>query len=243
MDIPAVNRRDFLARAAAIAGGAAALTVAGASLAPTASARSSLGTLLDYAGGVPDAQSIADAGHIGVIRYVSDRRPGAEWMAGKPLLAGEVDALRALGLTIVSNYQFGKGPTADWRGGLEAGKQHAERGITLHNAAGGPDTAPIYASIDDNPDDWEFENLIAPYLEGWESVIGSERTGVYANSPTIDWARAAGLGSWFWQHNWGTPTGFVHPDAHLHQFEIDKRSVGGVGVDVNAVLSPDYGQW
>lgn len=243
MRMPAVNRRDFLARAAAFAGGAAALTVAGAGLAPTATARSPLGTLLDYAGGVPDAQAIADAGHIGVIRYVSDRRPGAEWMAGKPLLAREVDALTAAGLTIVSNYQFGKGPTADWRGGLEAGKQHADRGLTLHNAAGGPDTAPIYASIDDKPSDWEFENLIAPYLEGWESVIGRDRTGVYANSPTIDWSREAGLGSWFWQHNWGTPSGFVHPEAQLHQFEIDKRSVGGIGVDVNAVLTPDYGQW
>lgn len=243
MRIPAVTRRDFLSRAAAFAGGAAALTVAGASLAPTASARSPLGTLIDYAGGVPDAQAIAEAGHLGVIRYVSDRRPGAEWMAGKPLLAKEADALYAAGLTVVSCYQFGKGPTADWRGGLEAGKQHAARGLALHTAAGGPDTAPIYASIDDKPDESEFEELIAPYLEGWESVIGRDRTGVYANSPTIDWTRAAGLCSWYWQHNWGSPAGYVHPDAHLHQFEIDKRSIDGIGVDVNAVLTPDYGQW
>ncbi|MBF6131752.1 DUF1906 domain-containing protein [Nocardia otitidiscaviarum] len=238
-----VNRRDFLARAAALAGGAAALGVAGAAVAPTVTARTSLGTLLDYAGGVPDARAIAEAGHIGVIRYVSDRRPGAEWMAGKPLLAAEVAALQAVGLSIVSCYQFGKGPTADWRGGFEAGKQHAQRGLELHNAAGGPDTAPIYASIDDNPSEGEFHDLIAPYLEGWEAVLGRERTGVYANTPTIDWTRGAGLGSWFWQHNWGTPKGFVHPAAHLHQFEIDKRTVDGVGVDLNAVLTPDYGQW
>jgi hypothetical protein len=35
----------------------------------------------------------------------------------------------------------------------------------------------------------------------------------------------------------------VHPAAALHQVEIDKRSVGGVGVDVNEVLKPQFGQW
>ncbi|MBF6327356.1 DUF1906 domain-containing protein [Nocardia transvalensis] len=234
-----MSRRALLgcAAGAAVAAGVTAW-------APAATAdRARLGTLLDYAGGVPAAAAIRDAGHIGVIRYVSDRRPGAEWMAGKPLQAREVDALREAGLTIVSCYQFGKGPTADWRGGLEAGKKHADRGLQLHRAAGGPDGVPIYASIDDNPTPADFATMIAPYLAGWQSVVGNENLGVYGNTPTIDLARAAGLGSWYWQHNWGTPRGVVHPAANLHQFEIDKRTVDGVGVDVNAILTPDYGQW
>ncbi|NKX88515.1 DUF1906 domain-containing protein [Nocardia coubleae] len=231
-----VTRREFF-------GFAAAATTLGLGLAATPAAAQSYGTLVDYAAGVPSAAAIKAAGHIGVIRYVSDRRPGAEWMEGKPLLPGEVEDLWAHGLSIVSNYQFGKGPTADWRGGLEAGKQHAERGWELHTAAGGPDTAPIYASIDDNPSEQEFDEMIAPYIEGWQSVLGPELVGIYANTPTIDRALAAGLGSWFWQHNWGTPRGFVHDNAHLHQFEIDKRAIDGVGVDVNTVLASDYGQW
>ncbi|MGW5450776.1 DUF1906 domain-containing protein [Nocardia sp. NPDC003979] len=231
-----VTRREFF-------GFAAAATTLGLGLAATPAAAQSYGTLVDYAAGVPSAAAIKAAGHIGVIRYVSDRRPGAEWMAGKPLLPGEVEDLWAHGLSIVSNYQFGKGPTADWRGGLEAGKQHAERGWELHSAAGGPDTAPIYASIDDNPSEQEFDEMIAPYIEGWQSVLGPDLVGIYANTPTIDRALAAGLGSWFWQHNWGTPRGFVHDNAHLHQFEIDKRAIDGVGVDVNTVLASDYGQW
>ncbi|MET8648292.1 DUF1906 domain-containing protein [Nocardia aurea] len=230
-----LSRRELFALTAAAA-------VVGIT-APTATAAGELGTLIDYAGGVPDAEAIRAAGHIGVIRYVSDRRPGAEWMAGKPLRAAEVDALHEAGLTIVSNYQYGKGPTADWRGGLEAGKRHAARGLELHRAAGGPDDRPIYASIDDNPSAVDFATMIAPYLLGWESVLGKENVGIYANSPTIDLARIAGLGSWYWQHNWGTPKGFVHAAAHLHQFEIDKRAVDGVGVDLNAVLRPEYGQW
>jgi hypothetical protein len=232
-----VSRRDLFAYAAA-----AAVVGVSAAAAPAA-ARPSLGTLIDYAGGVPSAAAIRDAGHVGVIRYVSDRRPGAEWMAGKPLRSAEVDDLKAAGLQIVSCYQFGKGPTADWRGGLEAGKRHAERGLALHRAAGGPDNVPIYASIDDNPSAVDFATMIAPYLLGWQAVLGQGNTGVYANTPTIELARTAGLGAWYWQHNWGTPKGFVHPAAHLHQFEIDKQSIDGVGIDVNNVLTPEYGQW
>ncbi|MET9213349.1 MULTISPECIES: DUF1906 domain-containing protein [unclassified Nocardia] len=234
-----VTRREFF-------GFAAAATTVGLGLAATSAAPAaaqSFGTLVDYAAGVPSAESIRAAGHIGVIRYVSDRRPGAEWMEGKPLLAAEVEDLWAAGLSIVSNYQFGKGPTADWRGGLEAGKRHAERGWELHTAAGGPDTAPIYASIDDNPSEEEFDEMIAPYIEGWQSVLGADLVGIYANTPTIDRALDAGLGSWFWQHNWGTPKGYVHPGAQLHQFEIDKRDIDGIGVDLNRVLATDYGQW
>jgi hypothetical protein len=232
-----VSRRELFVYAAATA--AVGMTLG----APRGSAGGTLGTLVDYAGGVPSASAIKEAGHMGAIRYVSDRRPGAEWMEGKPLRAGEVDQLHAQGLTIVSNYQFGKGQTADWRGGMEAGKKHAARGLELHLAAGGPENRPIYASIDDNPSPVDFVVLIAPYLLGWESVVGKENTGVYANAPTIELARVAGIGSWYWQHNWGTPKGFVHPAAHLHQIEIDQRSIDGIGVDLNNVLQPEYGQW
>ena len=83
---------------------------------------------------------------------------------------------------------------------------------------------PIYASIDDDPSATtqykaaRWRRICA----GWESVIGHQRTGVYANSKTIDWAVHDGLGSYFWQHNWGSPKGYTHPAAHLHQVEIDK---------------------
>ncbi|MGW0178486.1 DUF1906 domain-containing protein [Nocardia sp. NPDC003345] len=237
--VSSLSRRALFGHtAAAVAAGAAA-----AALGSARAAAAPLGTLLDYAGGIPSAAAIRDAGHIGVIRYVSDRRPGAEWMTGKPLGAGEVDALRAAGLSIVSCYQFGKGPTADWRGGLEAGKRHAARGLELHRAAGGPENRPIYASIDDNPTPIDFATMILPYLHGWQSVLGRENTGVYANAPTIELARLAGVGGWFWQHDWGTPAGFVHPAANLHQFEIDDRTVDGVGVDVNNILTAHYGAW
>ena len=200
-------------------------------------------TLIDYSAGVPSPLGIRAAGHVGAIRYVSDRRPGAEWMLGKPMQFGEAAAMAAFGLQIVSCYQFGKGQTSDWRGGFDAGIRHAQRGLELHRAAGGPENCPIYASIDDNPSPWEFDNLIAPYLRGWEEVLGRRNVGVYANTPTIDRCLRAGIGGLFWQHNWGSPAGYVHPAAHLHQFEIDKRQIEGIGIDLNSILKPQYGQW
>jgi hypothetical protein len=124
-----------------------------------------------------------------------------------------------------------------------AGVAHAKRGWELHTAAGGPVGAPVYASIDDNPSYEQYERQVAPYLRGWEAVLGHQRTGVYANSRTIEWALQDGLGSFFWQHNWGSPGGVAHPAAYLHQVVIDARSVGGVGVEINHILKPSFGQW
>lgn len=202
-----------------------------------------LGFLLDYAAGVLPAEEIRAAGAAGAIRYVSDRRPGADWMLGKPMQLAEAQELSRNGLKVVSCYQYGKQATADWLGGQDAGVEHATRGRQLHAEAGGPDDAPIYASIDDNPSFEQYREQVAPYLRGWESVIGHERTGVYANSKTIEWAVQDGLGRWYWQHNYGSPGGVAHPVANLHQVEIDSRKVGNVGVDINQILKPQFGQW
>jgi hypothetical protein len=238
-----LSRRDVLKYAAvapAVLGLGGALTaIAGT---PAASA-APFGILLDYAAGVIPAADIRAAGAAGAIRYVSDRRPDGAWMLGKPIQLPEARDLYKSGLKIVSCYQYGKQETADWLGGQNAGVFHAKRGWALHVAAGGSFGAPIYASIDDDPTVAQYKQQVAPYLRGWEAVLGHQRVGVYANSKTIDWALQDGLGSYFWQHDWGTPKGFVHPAANLHQIEIDKRNVGGVGVDINHVLTPRFGQW
>jgi Domain of unknown function (DUF1906) len=215
---------------------------AGSVYAPAASA-DGLGVLLDYAAGVIPASQIKAAGAVGSIRYVSDRRPGGSWMLGKPIQLPEARDLDENGLKIVSCYQYGKQSSADWLGGESAGVTHAKRGWELHTAAGGPDGAPIYASIDDDPSFEQYKSQVAPYLRGWESVLGHQGVGVYANSTTIDWALNDGLGSYFWQHKWGSPAGYTHPAANLHQVEIDERNVGGIGVDINNICKPQFGQW
>jgi glycoside hydrolase-like protein len=241
-----ISRRDVLKGAsvipAALAVGAGLQALVSASVPATASA-APLGVLLDYAAGVISASDIRASGALGAIRYVSDRRPGGDWMLGKPIQLPEARDLYQNGLKIVSCYQYGKQDTADWLGGQNAGVAHAKRGWQLHVAAGGSYGAPIYTSIDDDPSYEQYKQQVAPYLRGWEAVIGHQRTGVYANSKTIEWAAQDGLGSYYWQHNWGSPGKIAHPAANLHQVEIDKRSVGGVGVDINHILKPQFGQW
>ena len=237
-----MSRRDVLKFAAAIPA-LIGFGVAAESLCASSASADGLGVLLDYAAGVIPASQIRAAGAAGSIRYVSDRRPGGNWMLGKPMEIAEARDLSQNGLKIVSCYQYGKESSADWLGGQSAGIQHARRGWQLHTAAGGPAGAPIYASIDDDPSYEQYKQQVAPYLRGWESVIGHQRTGVYGNSKTIEWALQDGLGAYFWQHNWGSPGGRTHPAANLHQVEIDKRSVGGVGVDINNICKPQFGQW
>ena len=65
---------------------------------------------------------------------------------------------------------------------------------------------------------------------------------MYANSKTIGCAVRDGLGTHFWQHDWGSPEGLAHPASHLYQVEIDKRSVGGAGVDINHIRTPGFGE-
>ncbi|MEU7766436.1 glycoside hydrolase domain-containing protein [Nocardia sp. NPDC049190] len=200
--------------------------------------------LIDFSAALIDPQAIKDAGYAGVIGYFSDSRPGTNFGA-KPLTREYCDRLRAIGLEVVSNYQYGKGDTADWKGGFDAGVQHARIALGYHLAAGGPRLRPLYAPVDANPSLAEWNSLIAPFLRGWASVVGLEWTGVYANARCIDWALEDGVATWFWQHNWSGDTSINgdHPSAHLHQIRIDRDVVGGVGVDVDKILAADYGQW
>lgn len=201
--------------------------------------------LLDFSAALIDPEAIKTAGYGGVVLYMSDRRPAAQWMNAKPATLAYCNQLRALGLEVVSNYQYGKGDTSDWKGGYDAGVHHAEIALRYHLAAGGPPNRPIYAPVDSNPSLEEWNSQIVPFLKGWASVLGLERTGVYANARCIDWALEDGAATWFWQHNWsGDPSiNGDHPAAHIHQIRIDQDRVGGIGVDVNTTLKPDYGQW
>lgn len=236
-----MSRRSVLKYAAAATPAVLGLGGLSSVVAPAASA-APLGILLDYAAGVLSAADLRAAGALAAIRYVSDRRPGGVWMLGKPIQMTEARDLYAGGMKIVSCYQFGKADTADWLPGEAAGIQHAQRGWQLHVAAGGPVGAPIYTAIDDDPTFEVYKRQVAPYLRGWERVLGHQRVGVYSNSKTIEWTLQDGLGAYFWQHSWGSPGRVAHPAAHLHHVEIDARQVAGVGVDINHILKPSFGQ-
>lgn len=204
-----------------------------------------LGTVVDYAAGVPNAGAIKAAGHLGSVRYVSERRPGAEsWMLGKPVTLAETRAQSGAGLKIASVYQFGRAETADWLQGAAGADRHAPEAIRIHRAAGGPNNRPIYVAIDDNPTWNQYANQIRPYLQRFKQRLESAGLilGIYGNYNVIDWAIKDGLGSFFWQHDWGS-NGKIHPRTTIHQKAGYKATIAGVEVDVNNVYAQDWGQW
>ncbi|OLP03244.1 twin-arginine translocation pathway [Mycolicibacterium porcinum] len=247
-----VSRRDALRCAAALAG----LGVAAAGLgAPPASAAAP--TLIDFAMRQIPAQDIRAAGHSGVINYVATSRPGSSFGA-KPITLPYARQLTAAGLVIVSNFQYGKpGGTApsDFTRGYPGGVADARTAWQLHTAAGGGKSAPVFFSVDDDIDRNTWNNVALPWFRGINSVIGVQRTGIYAGIRPCQWAIEDGVigrsstpgRAWAWQtRSWSG--GQVHPAAVLYQRVIDTASnpgpvVGGLRVDVNDALASDVGQW
>ncbi|MGV0607542.1 DUF1906 domain-containing protein [Mycolicibacterium sp. XJ1904] len=250
-----VSRRDALRYAATVSALAGLGAASAARHAPRAEAARP--TLIDYAMRQIPARDIRAAGHSGVINYVSTSRPGSSFGA-KPITLPYAKTLAAAGLVIVSNYQYGKpGGTApsDFTRGYAGGVADAKTGWHLHTAAGGGRTAPIFFSVDDDIDRQTWNDLALPWFRGINSVIGVQRTGIYAGIRPCQWAAADGVigrsGSaghvWAWQtRSWSN--GQLYPAAVLYQRIIDTASnpgpvVGGIRVDVNDVLAQDCGQW
>ena len=176
----------------------------------------------------------------------------------KPVTREYADALRAAGLHVVSCYQYGKPgwPTpSDFTRGYEGGVADAQTALRLHAAAGGPDSAPIFFSVDEDIDLNTWNSLAVEWFRGINSVLAVNRTGIYGHAKACGWAirdgvigrsTTAGHG-WAWQTRaWSD--GEREPAAVLYQYVIVTASdpgvpLGGTHVDVNEVLAADFGQW
>jgi hypothetical protein len=183
---------------------------------------------------------------------VSEERPGAHFEA-KPINRDYADALRAAGLHIVSNYQYGKPgwPTpSDYTRGYDGGVADAQTALRLHGAAGGANSAPIFFSIDDNIDLNTWNGPAVQWFRGINSVLGVDRTGIYGHAQACGWAIRDGVIGrsttpgyrWAWQTRaWSN--GQREPAAVLYQAVIEGPVLGGIKVDEDEVLAADYGQW
>jgi hypothetical protein len=248
------SRRDALryAAAASLAGlGAAA---AGAGSPPAAAAAS---RLIDYAAHQIPAHHIRAAGYAGVVNYVSMSRPGTSFGA-KPITRPYAQSLAQAGLVIVSNYQYGKpggSAPSDFTRGFAGGVADARTAWQLHTAAGGGRSAPIFFSIDEDISRETWSRVALQWFRGINSVLGVQRTGIYAGIDACHWAAVDGvIGNsrtpgrvWAWQTKaWSGNR--IHPNAVLYQRVVATASnpgplVGGYEVDVNDVLAQDCGQW
>jgi hypothetical protein len=214
-------------------------------------------TLIDFAERTIPPDQIKSAGYDGVVQYVSESRPGANF-EGKPITREYADALRAAGLHIVSNFQYGKpgwSAPSDYTRGYDGGVADAQTALRLHAAAGGGDSAPIFFSVDENIDVNTWNSVAVEWFRGISSVLGVGRTGIYGHSQACGWAIRDGVigpsttagHKWAWQTKaWSD--GQREPMAVLYQSVVNSPSspgplLGGIHVDVDEVLATDFGQW
>lgn len=253
--MPAVSRREVVKYGLAV-------TVL-ASLGPLTAtldgwkASAANGRLIDFAERLVPADQIKSAGYDGVVVYVSESRPGANFDF-KPVTREYADALRAAGLHIVSNYQYGKpgwSAPSDFTRGYDGGVADAQTALRFHAGAGGGDSAPIFFSIDEDIDLNTWNSVTVEWFRGINSVLGVDRTGIYGHSRACAWAiRDDVIGrSTTAPHRWAWQTrawshGEREPTAVLYQSVVVTASdpgvvLAGVHVDVDEVLAADFGQW
>lgn len=214
--------------------------------------------LIDFAQLLVSPEQIKAAGFDGALVYVSELRPGATFDF-KPVTRDFTDGMRALGLHVVSCYQYGKpgwvNSPSDFTRGFDGGVADAQTALRLHGAAGGPSTAPIFFSVDEPIEQGTWKTVASQWFRGLNSVLGVERTGIYGGVRELGWAIADGVVGhstspgfrWAWQTKaWSN--GLREPAAVLFQREVVTATdpgavIGGIHVDVDDVLAPDFGQW
>lgn len=252
--MPAVSRRQFVRYAltspALLSLGALSLDGAKASAAGL--------RLIDFADRLIPPEQIKAAGFNGALVYVAESRPGANFDF-KPITREYTDALRANGLHVVSCYQYGKpgwvDSPSDYTRGYDGGVADAETALRLHAAAGGPASAPIFFSIDEDINYETWKSTAVQWLRGINSVLGVGRTGVYGHNRACGWAIADDVighstsagHRWAWQ-TLGWSNFQREPAAVLLQSVIvDATHPGvvldGIHADVDDVLAADFGQW
>jgi hypothetical protein len=248
-----VSRRRFLAVSAA------ALTAAGpGAMVPAPRADAAVPKLIDFAERQVPVDQITAAGYAGAIVYVSELRPGATFDF-KPVTRGYTDALRDAGLHVVSVYQYGKpgwvNSPSDFTRGFDGGVADAHTALRLHTAAGGPQTAPIFFSVDEDIDAQTWKSTAAQWFKGINSVLGTARTGIYGGARQVNWAADDGVIGhstspgfrWAWQTKaWSG--GQRAPMAVLYQATVVTASdpgtmIGDIHVDEDDILAADFGQW
>jgi hypothetical protein len=252
----AVSRREILKYASCAPALLGLGALAPALNGPRASAAGS--KLIDFPEHKLAPDLIKSAGYEGVISYVSESRPGANFDF-KPITRDYADALRAAGLQVVSNYQYGKpgweSAPSDFTRGYDGGVSDAQKALGLHTAAGGPDSAPIFFSVDEDIDLQTWRSVASQWLRGINSVLGVGRTGIYGHNRACAWAidngvigRSTTAGHWWAWQTIGWSNGEREPRAVLCQVVVHTQSNPGVliddtHVDVDEVLAADYGQW
>jgi len=198
---------------------------------------------LDFSSGRPSGLAIRQAGYSFVVRYLANGLSGRNNIDGN-----EVRDLQANGVDISLVWErklIGQPDraTEGWSAGVADAKYAQVQADSI-----GLSTHPVYMAVDfdvpdyapGNPDPRAKLGPVGDYLAGAQSVLGTERMGVYGGYYAVSRALDAGLAHWSWQTAaWSG--GKVDTRINLFQ-RIGTVWVAGVGCDENEARQDAFGQ-
>jgi hypothetical protein len=184
---------------------------------------------VDYAWARPSASHLKSEGYTFVARYLSYDT------TGKNLTAGEVSALKAAGIDIVANWEWGADDALD---GFNRGVEHAKAADKQAAALGMPSDRPIYFSCDFDATPGQ-QAAIDAYMDGVASVIGRSRTGAYGGYYVIKRLFDHGKITWGWQ-TYAWSGGQWDSRAQVRQIQ---NGIEGGQLDKDEAVAADFGQW
>ena len=186
---------------------------------------------VDYAWARPSPSGLRSAGYTFAARYLSYDT------TGKNLTASEARALRAAGVDVVSNWEYG---ASDALKGRTRGISDAQEALRQANAAGMPAGRPIYFSVDFDASASQ-QAVINDYFDGVASVLGLARTGAYGGFYPIKRLFDAGKIAYGWQ-TFAWSGGQWDPRAQVRQVRNGVTIAGG-DCDIDEAQVQDFGQW
>jgi hypothetical protein len=184
---------------------------------------------VDYAWARPTPAHLKAQGYTFAARYLSYDT------TGKNLTAGEANQLKAAGIDIVANWEWGADDALD---GYQRGVEHAKTAESQAKAAGMPAGRPIYFSVDFDATPGQ-QAAIDAYMDGVASVIGRSRTGAYGGYWVIKRLFDHGKITWGWQ-TYAWSGGQWDPRAQLRQIQ---NGIENGQLDKDEAVAADFGQW
>ena len=184
---------------------------------------------VDCSWGRPGGSAIAAAGDTFVMRYLYPDGQG-----GKGLDLSEVQDYRANNLLIGVVYESSGGRMLS---GFAAGVADANTSVSQLSALGMSGTVVYFATDFDATTDQYL--ALAHYLDGAASVLGKNKTGLYAGFGPVDALCGGAHADYGWQ-TYAWSRGLVSANANVYQF-LNGQTLNGSGVDFNRNLKDDFG--
>lgn len=190
---------------------------------------------IDYSFDHPSAAQIRSSGAAFACRYLA---PINSSTRAKVITAPEASALHAAGVDIVLVWEW----TADRAtSGRTAGIADAKAALAQADALGA-DGVPIYFAVDFDASSAQLRTTgaVYQYAQGWASVLGAARSGVYGGYAAVSTLMSAGLCRYGWQTNaWSG--GRWYAGAQIRQ--TGAGNIAGHSIDWNTATTDTYGQW